>query len=90
MHRDGDVQHADGGRCTRPEPFNFTPMGVNPVSPHVRPMGVHRACGEPDETKKKTHPKHITACLLEQAVCADGCLGGSHGDTCMQVRQALL
>jgi len=33
---------------TRREPFNFTPMGVNPISPgpaHVRPMGVHRTCG---------------------------------------------
>ena len=33
---------------TRPEPFNSTPMGVNPISPgspHVRPMGVHRTCG---------------------------------------------
>ena len=38
---------------TRREPFNFTPMGVNPISsgsPHVRPMG--RTCGEPDEIKK--------------------------------------
>ena len=37
----------------RREPFNFTPMGVNPISPgspHVRPMG--RTCGEPDEVKK--------------------------------------
>ena len=28
--------------CTRPEPFNSTPMGVNPISsgsPHVHPMG---------------------------------------------------
>ena len=24
-------------------------------------MGVHRACGEPDEIKKNTHPKNITA-----------------------------
>ena len=33
-------------RGTRREPFNFTPMGVNPTSsgsPHVRPMG--RTCG---------------------------------------------
>ena len=46
---------------TRREPFNFTPMGVNPVSsgpPHVRPIG--RTCGEPDEIKKNTHPKNIT------------------------------
>ena len=55
-----------GGRRqrTRPEPFNFTPVGVNPISPgspHVRPMGVHRTCGEPDEIKKNTHPKNVTA-----------------------------
>ena len=37
-------------RRTRPGPFNFTPMGVNPMSsgsPRVRPMG--RTCGEPDD-----------------------------------------
>ena len=38
------------------------PMGVNSISsgpPHVCPMG--RTCGEPDEIKKNTHPKFITA-----------------------------
>ena len=53
-----------------PEPFNFTPMGVNsisPGSPHVRPMGVHRTCGEPDEIKKNTHPENFTALFREQA-----------------------
>ena len=29
-------------------------------SPHVRPMGVHRACGEPDGIKENTHPTNIT------------------------------
>jgi len=56
---------------TRPEPFNFTPMGVNPISsgsPHVRPMG--RTCGEPDEIKKNTHPKIFTALFGEQATTA--------------------
>ena len=24
-------------------------------------MGVHRTCGEPDEIKKNTHPKNVTA-----------------------------
>ena len=51
-------------RGTRPEPFNSTPMAGNSVSsgpPHVRPMGVHRTCGEPDEIKKNTHSKNITA-----------------------------
>ena len=51
---------------TQLEPFNSTPMGVNSSSsgsPHVlgAPMGVHRTCGEPDEIKKNTHPKCITA-----------------------------
>ena len=52
---------------TRREPFNFTPMGVNPISsgsPHVRPM--RRTCGEPDEIKKNTHPKNFTALFREQ------------------------
>ena len=55
-------------RCTRRGPFNFTPMGVNPISsgsPHVRPMG--RTRGEPDEIKKNTHPKSFTALFREQA-----------------------
>ena len=54
---------------TRREPFNSTPMAVNPISPgspHVRPMGVHRTCGEPDEIKKNTHPKKFTALCREQ------------------------
>ena len=52
---------------TRREPFNFTPMAVNPISsgsPHVRPTG--RTCGESDEIKKNTHPKHVTALFGEQ------------------------
>ena len=51
----------------RREPFNFTPMGVNPISsgsPHVRPMG--RTCGGPDEIKKNTHSKYFTALFREQ------------------------
>ena len=39
-------------------------MGVNSIpvgSPRVRPMGVHRTCGEPNEIKKHTHPHHTTA-----------------------------
>ena len=49
---------------TRHEPFNYTHMGVNSIpsgSPHVRPMGVHRTCGGPNEIKKNTHPKIFTA-----------------------------
>ena len=43
-------------------------------------MGVHRTCGEPDDTKKNTHPKNITAvtalvrdqvALMEAAIAAD-------------------
>ena len=30
-------------------------------------MGVHRTCGEPDETKKNTHPKNIAALFRDQA-----------------------
>ena len=30
-------------------------------------MGVHRTCGEPNETKKNTHPKNTTALFREQA-----------------------
>ena len=32
-------------------------------APHVRIMGVHRTCGagEPNETKKNTHPENTTA-----------------------------
>ena len=45
------------------------PIAPNPVSsgsPHVRPMGVHRTCGEPDEIKKDTHPECIAALAREQ------------------------
>ena len=61
---------------TRREAFNSTPMAVNSISsgsPHVRPMG--RTCGEPDEIKKNTRPKHITA--LVRAQVRDG---GAHGE----------
>ena len=58
-----DVYFADyRGVGTRREPFNSTPMAVNPISsgsPHVRPIGVHRTCGEPDEIKENTHPPEI-------------------------------
>ena len=43
------------------------PMGVNSISfgsPHVCAMG--RTCGEPNEIKKNTHPKYITALFREQ------------------------
>ena len=29
---------------------------------------MHRTCGEPDEIKKNTHPKNITALLRDQAI----------------------
>ena len=46
--------------CTRREPFDSTPMAVNSISfgsPHERPMGVHRTCGEPNEIKGKFPPE---------------------------------
>ena len=47
-----------GPRC---ETFRFTRMAVNsisPGSPHVRPMGVYRACGEPDGIKTDANPQN--------------------------------
>ena len=41
-----------------------SPWGVNSISfgsPHVHPIEVHRTCGQPNEIKKNTHPKHIIA-----------------------------
>ena len=92
------AQHGDRERVPDPlrhreglqrEPFNFTPMAVNSVSsgsPHVRPMGVHRTCGEPDEIKKNTHPKHFTALFRERTVkpwkrSATDCSGWPGGRT---------
>ena len=40
---------------------------IPPGSPHVRPMGVHRTGGEPDEIKKNTHPENNTVLFREQA-----------------------
>ena len=55
----------------RREPFNSTPMGVNPIpsgSPHVRCTPMGRTRGEPNEIKGKTHPTNTTALLREQGV----------------------
>ena len=46
-------------------------MAVTPISfgyPHVRPMGVHRTCGEPNEIiiKKNTRRGHIAALVRHQ------------------------
>ena len=63
--RSSSSPRTTGGR-THHEPFNFNPMVVNPISsgsPHVRPMGVHRTCGEPDELKRNTHPENCPALL---------------------------
>ena len=65
----GSEAESDG---PRPEPFNFTPMGVNSISfgsPHVRctPMWALSTCGEPNKIKKNTHPKNIAARSHEQA-----------------------
>ena len=66
-----DGGHVEGvqGAGKRHEPFNSTPMGVNPISsgsPHVRLMG--RTCGEPDEIKKNVHPKYFTALFRAQVL----------------------
>ena len=73
VRRDGAAR-GDGGAGTRLKPFNSTPMAVNPISsgsPHVRPTGVHRTCGEPDEIKKNTHPKNIPALFFFSCVWQD-------------------
>ena len=46
-------------------------MGVNSISsgsPHVRPTRALSTCGEPDDIKKNTHPKNITALFRVQAL----------------------
>ena len=68
-HRALFEQHHGPSLRTRPGPFNSTPMAANPLSSgsphvHVRPMGMHRTCGEPDEIKKNTQPVYITALFL--------------------------
>ena len=63
-----DKARADCRGGTRPELFNFTPMAVNSISfgpPHVRPLGVHRTRGGPDEIKKNARPKSITALVCD-------------------------
>ena len=55
--------------CTRRRPVNFTPMGVTSIMsgpPHVHPTGALSTCGEPDVTKKNTHPEYITALIRGQ------------------------
>ena len=51
----------------RREPFNSTPMGVNSSSsgsPHVRPMGVHRTCGEPLAKSRKIPTRKMLPLLF--------------------------
>ena len=62
-----------GPQGTCREPSNLTPMAVNSISfgsPHVRctPMWAlsNITCAEPNESKKNTHPKYITALFREQ------------------------
>ena len=57
-------------------------MGVNPISlgsPHVRPVGVHRTCGEPNEIKVNTHPTNITALFRDQAPTKPAAGGEAEG-----------
>ena len=54
---------------------------------HVRPTGVHRTCGEPDETKKTTHPVNITSPSREQAEGATLVnIAPLYGDRCVGSR----
>ena len=51
--------------------LNYTTMGVNSTSsgsPDVCPMWARGTCGEPDEIKKNTHPKCITALARGQVL----------------------
>ena len=72
-------------RGTRHRPFNSTPMGDNSISsgsPHVRCTPMGRTCGEPDEIKKNTHPKNITALFRGQALSSSAEKPTSPGRTC--------
>ena len=45
---------------------------ISSGSPHVRPMGVHRTCGEPDEIKENTHPDNTTALFRDRYQALEG------------------
>ena len=64
-------------------------------SRHVRPMGVHRPCSEPNEIKKNTHPKRITALSRDRyrlgskaGTCPNG-MPTAHEHECEQAHEAL-
>ena len=68
---------APSWKGTPRQPFNFTPMGVNPISPgppRVRctPMWALSTCGGPDEIGENTHPEDITALFREQIASSRG------------------
>ena len=48
------------------------------ICTYARPMGVQRTCGEPDEIKKSTHPKHV---------CRSSPCSGSAWRTCTRRRR---
>ena len=57
------------------EAFNSRPMAVKSISfgsPHVRPMGVHRTCGEPSEIKKKMAHHPLSFILRHDRLCLQG------------------
>ena len=61
-----------------PAPLNASPMAVNSIPsgpPHARPVWAPGTCGEPNETKKNTHPKIVTPLLYDQD--AGGLLSGN-------------
>ena len=45
---------------------------ISSGSPHVRPMGVHRTCGEPDEIKNNTHPKDFSPLYVASRTAPPG------------------
>ena len=74
-----------------PRAVQFHPHGVNSTSPgypHVRPMGVHRACGGPGETKKNTHPKMTTPRFRGQVPSTTGGGEGEYLDAAPHLGRA--
>ena len=65
-----DKTHAHRGQGARREPFDFTPAGVNSISPaHLHIQTTGRTCRWAGEIKKDTHPKDLPLALFrDQAV----------------------
>ena len=52
--------------ASRSMPPSWRVNSISSGSPHVRPMWAPSTCGEPDEIKKNTHPKNITALFRDR------------------------